>query len=170
MDFRGFDSSIILILRAGIFTPIGNFLECLSQAIVVGIILAGRWGVSTHASARIYVQSGRAARDSTARRIQGVIRASAPLARHRRSRGNNNAALRPSFAECVMSSVTPKNISSSVTCAEYGARATKLYAPTFSSKGHGQKIPIGPDLTHASAGESMYLSDSLWIHLRKNVM
>ena len=38
MDFRGFDSSLILILRGGIPRPIGNFLEALSRAILVGII------------------------------------------------------------------------------------------------------------------------------------
>ena len=41
MDFRGFDSSIILNLRGGIPGPIGCFLESLSQAILVGIMLVG---------------------------------------------------------------------------------------------------------------------------------
>ena len=45
MDLRGFDSSRILMLRGGILMSIGNFLESLSQAILVGIILAGRLGV-----------------------------------------------------------------------------------------------------------------------------
>ena len=45
MDFRGFDSSIILILRGGIPGPIGNSPESLSQATLVGIILVGRLGV-----------------------------------------------------------------------------------------------------------------------------
>ena len=45
MDFRGFDSSIILILRVGIPRPIGNLPEGLSQAILVGIMLVGRLGV-----------------------------------------------------------------------------------------------------------------------------
>ena len=36
VGFRGLDSSIILILRAGILRPIGNFLESLSQAMLVG--------------------------------------------------------------------------------------------------------------------------------------
>ena len=44
MDFRVFDSSRILSLRGGIPRPIGNCLESLSQAILVGIILAGRLG------------------------------------------------------------------------------------------------------------------------------
>ena len=48
MDFRGFDSSMILIIRAGIPRPMGNFLESLSQAILVGIMLVGRLGVSRH--------------------------------------------------------------------------------------------------------------------------
>ena len=38
LDFRGFDSSIILSLRGGIPRPIGNFPESLSQAILVGEI------------------------------------------------------------------------------------------------------------------------------------
>ena len=45
LDFRGFDSSIISILRGGTLMSIGNFLESLSQAILVGIILVGRLGV-----------------------------------------------------------------------------------------------------------------------------
>ena len=44
MDFRWFDSSIILILRGGIRRPIGNFLESLSQAMLVGVMLVGRLG------------------------------------------------------------------------------------------------------------------------------
>ena len=38
MDFRGFDSIIILILRGGILMFIGDFQEILSQRILVGII------------------------------------------------------------------------------------------------------------------------------------
>ena len=37
MDFRGFDSSRILMLRVGIPRPIGDFPESLSQAILVGV-------------------------------------------------------------------------------------------------------------------------------------
>ena len=48
MDFRGFDSSTILILRGGISRPKGNFPESLSQAILVGIMLVGRLGVPPH--------------------------------------------------------------------------------------------------------------------------
>ena len=40
LDFRGFDSNIILDLRGGVPRP-RNFPECLSQAIVVGIISVG---------------------------------------------------------------------------------------------------------------------------------
>ena len=47
LDFRGFDSSRILILRLGILMCIGNFTKMLSQRILVGIILVGRLGVST---------------------------------------------------------------------------------------------------------------------------
>ena len=44
MDFRGFDSSIILMLRGGILMSKGDFLESLSQAIFAGIMLVGRLG------------------------------------------------------------------------------------------------------------------------------
>ena len=46
MDFRGFDSNTILILRGGIPRLIWDVPESLSQAILVGIMLAGRLGVS----------------------------------------------------------------------------------------------------------------------------
>ena len=45
LDFKGFDSSIILRLRHGTPRPIGDFPESLSTAILVGIILVGRLGV-----------------------------------------------------------------------------------------------------------------------------
>ena len=45
LEVRGFDSSRILVLRDGIPRPIGSFLESLSQAILVGIILVKRLGV-----------------------------------------------------------------------------------------------------------------------------
>ena len=45
MDFRGFDSGIILIFRGRIPRPIGDFLESLSRAILVGIMLVGRLGI-----------------------------------------------------------------------------------------------------------------------------
>ena len=45
LDFRGFDSSIISIVRGGIPSPIGIFPESLSQAILAGITLVGRLGV-----------------------------------------------------------------------------------------------------------------------------
>ena len=43
-DFSGLDSRIILILMGGILMSIGNFPESLGQAILVGIILVGRFG------------------------------------------------------------------------------------------------------------------------------
>ena len=43
--FRGSDSERILILRGGIFSSIGDFLEILSQQILVGIIFVGRLGI-----------------------------------------------------------------------------------------------------------------------------
>ena len=55
MDFRGVDSSIILILRGGIPRPIGNFPEHLSQAILVGIMLVGRLGMSEGRFAHRYI-------------------------------------------------------------------------------------------------------------------
>ena len=45
LDFRGFDSSIILFLRGAIPSPIGKFPESLSQAVLAGIMLVGRLGV-----------------------------------------------------------------------------------------------------------------------------
>ena len=45
LNFRGFDSSRILIVRGGMLMPIGNFPEIMSQGILAGIILAGRLGV-----------------------------------------------------------------------------------------------------------------------------
>ena len=45
LDFRGSDSSIILVLRGGFPSPIGKLLVSLSQAILVGIILVGRLDV-----------------------------------------------------------------------------------------------------------------------------
>ena len=45
VDFRGFDSSAILIWRGGIPRSIGDFLESLSQAMLVGVMLVGRLGV-----------------------------------------------------------------------------------------------------------------------------
>ena len=44
LDFRGFDSSRILMLRGGILMSIGSSPEMLSQRILVGTILVGRLG------------------------------------------------------------------------------------------------------------------------------
>ena len=44
--FRGLDSSVILILKGGIFMSIGNSPERLSKQIYVGIVFVGRLGVS----------------------------------------------------------------------------------------------------------------------------
>ena len=49
LDFGGFDSSRILLLRGGISRPIGILPESSSQAILVGIILVGRLGVPVSA-------------------------------------------------------------------------------------------------------------------------
>ena len=45
VDFRGFDSSVILNLRGGILRYVGQFPENLSQAMLVGIMLVGSLGV-----------------------------------------------------------------------------------------------------------------------------
>ena len=45
VDFGGFDSGIILILRGGIPRHIGDFLEVLTQAMLVGVMLVGRLGI-----------------------------------------------------------------------------------------------------------------------------
>ena len=45
VEFRGFDSSIVLILRGGIPRPIGDSPESSSQAMLVGTMLVGRLGV-----------------------------------------------------------------------------------------------------------------------------
>ena len=49
LDFRGSDSSRILILRGGILISIGNFPGNLSQAILVRRFLVGRVGVDVRA-------------------------------------------------------------------------------------------------------------------------
>ena len=46
LDFRGFDSSRILILRGGILMSTGNFTESLSQQVLAGKFLVGRLGVA----------------------------------------------------------------------------------------------------------------------------
>ena len=46
LDLGGFGSSRVLVLRGGILMSIGNSPESLSQAILAGIILAGRLGAS----------------------------------------------------------------------------------------------------------------------------
>ena len=45
VDFRGLDSSTMLILMGGIPRPIGDFPESLTQAMLVGTMLVGRLGV-----------------------------------------------------------------------------------------------------------------------------
>ena len=52
LEFRGFDSSIILISRGRIIKSIGNFPEGLNQRILVGITLVGRLGVSRESPPR----------------------------------------------------------------------------------------------------------------------
>ena len=46
VGFRGFDSSIILTLRGGVPRPIGDSLESLTQAMLVGVMLVGGLGVA----------------------------------------------------------------------------------------------------------------------------
>ena len=45
LDFRWFDSNIILVLRGGIPRPAGNFPEISSQQILAGRFLVGRSGI-----------------------------------------------------------------------------------------------------------------------------
>ena len=45
LDFRGFGSIRILILRGGILMSIGDFPEMWSQRVFVGTVLVGRLGV-----------------------------------------------------------------------------------------------------------------------------
>ena len=45
VGFRGFDSSIMLCLRGGMFMSIGNLPESLTRAMLVGTMLVGRLGV-----------------------------------------------------------------------------------------------------------------------------
>ena len=54
MDVRGFDSSIILILRGEIPRPIGDFPESLSQA-TLGVMLVRKSGVHTYMCSRLYL-------------------------------------------------------------------------------------------------------------------
>ena len=52
LDFRGFDSIRILILRVGILMSIGDFPEMLSQQTLVGVILVGTLGVACSSKAQ----------------------------------------------------------------------------------------------------------------------
>ena len=47
VDFRGFDSIIILVLRGEILMSIGDFPESLSQAMLVGVMLVEKLGVDS---------------------------------------------------------------------------------------------------------------------------
>ena len=49
VGFRGFDSSVVLILRGGIPRPTGNFPESLSQAMLVGCNVSREIGRTGHA-------------------------------------------------------------------------------------------------------------------------
>ena len=68
LDFRGFDSSIILHIRGGFLMPIGNFMENSSQQISVGIVLVGRLGIP------VAFLSGRAARQTKGGKSRAHIR------------------------------------------------------------------------------------------------
>ena len=60
LDFRGYDSSRILLQRGGILMSIGNFLESLSPRILVGIILVIREIGRRSSCARVTVRASRA--------------------------------------------------------------------------------------------------------------
>ena len=70
MDFRGFDSSRILILSGGILMPIGDFPESFCQAILVGIMLVGRLGVGRRQEAR-GTRKGAMGREARGREAKG---------------------------------------------------------------------------------------------------
>ena len=55
LDFRGFGSSIILVLRGGILMSIGDFPESLSRAMLVGVMLVGGLGVIRSARAVLII-------------------------------------------------------------------------------------------------------------------
>ena len=59
VDFRGFDSSVILILRGGIPRFTGDFPESLRQAMLVGITLVGKVGVVRRVSRGAESRGGR---------------------------------------------------------------------------------------------------------------
>ena len=75
LDFRGFDSSRILNSRSGILRPTGTFPESLSRAILAGIILVGRLGVSDFHAMSVARAASSASwrRSSTASRCSDVI-------------------------------------------------------------------------------------------------
>ena len=53
VDFKGLDSSIVLIQRGGILMSIGDFPESLSRAMLVGIILVRGLGARSEQTANI---------------------------------------------------------------------------------------------------------------------
>ena len=55
MDFRGFDSSTILIFRGGILMSVGDLPESLRRAILVGVMSVGRSGVARQGSLALLV-------------------------------------------------------------------------------------------------------------------
>ena len=55
VDFRGFDSSIMLTSRGGILRPVGDFAGSLSQAMLVGVMLVKRLGVYYSSLEYIYI-------------------------------------------------------------------------------------------------------------------
>ena len=63
MDFRGFDSSTVLIYRGGILRPIGDFPESLSQAIV------SRDNVSREIGRTVHYEYGKTLRNSSERAL-----------------------------------------------------------------------------------------------------
>ena len=55
MDFRGFDSSRVLISRGVIPRPIGDFVESVTQAMLVGVMLVGTLSVCLASTASLTV-------------------------------------------------------------------------------------------------------------------
>ena len=74
VDFRGCDSSIILIIRGGILRPIGDFPESLSQAMLAGCNLSREIGREPHAEPTISVEGSGPSQGAGGRPSRGGVR------------------------------------------------------------------------------------------------
>ena len=78
LDFRGFDSIIILVLRGGIPRPEGDFLETLRQGIVVWRFLVRRLAVVVMRPNPLQRQSLVAIRITTLQQVLELLQPAAP--------------------------------------------------------------------------------------------